>query len=148
MTAETYTEPFKKGILAVLLVILAVLLGSNVARAGDVSIENRQLGSGTPGQVTTEDGMFISKGADGDIYHAPQYMPNYPTAAPIWPRVVEVECTKNTDGTLSCDGYTWQPKYGRGEYIFFHPKIKKPTACCLTPPVVIYKEVPVKPGKQ
>jgi hypothetical protein len=78
-------------------------------------------------------------------------MPNYPTAAPIWPRVIEVPCTK-TDTVLKCDGYTWQPKLGRGEYLFITPIItKEPEAVVKTvviPGKTVYVEVPVKPKKQ
>lgn len=79
--------------------------------------------------------------------HVPQYMPYYPTAAVIWPRVVEVPCEKTEAGELRCEGYNWTPAMGRGEYLFFVPKVRNeplPPA----PPVIIYKEVPVKKGKE
>lgn len=50
------------------------------------------------------------------VWHVPQYLPGYPTAATIWPRAVIVKC-KNTH----CEGYIITPELGRGEYLFFIP---------------------------
>lgn len=58
--------------------------------------------------------------ADG-LFHAPQYMPGYPTAAVIFPRVVEVPCYQVQPDALRCKGYYVTPAEGRGEYLFFHP---------------------------
>ena len=159
MNTEQYTSPFKKVVLGALLVILAALVIPQVASADATFIETRQLGSGTPGNDLVDESKVVSKGPDGEIYHSPQYMSGFPTAATIWPRVVEVECMmvdakpgdKNQERVMVCDGYAWQPKFGRGEYLFFHPKLKvapKPAECCKSAPVIIYKEVPVKAGGQ
>lgn len=161
MNTEQYTSSFKKGVLGVLLVILAVLVVPQFASASEVFTETRQLGSGTPGPDTVDASKWVSTGPDGEIYHSPQYMPGFPTAATIWPRVVDVECIEADDlstndpskeRVLVCDGYAWQPKFGRGEYLFFRPRMKEkpvPVECCKPqPPVIILKEVPVKAGKQ
>ena len=87
------------------------------AKAGTVSIAHDALGSGTPGAVGFELAVPV---LSNDIYFVPQYMPAFPTAATIWPRVVEVPCIKTAQG-LQCDGYKWLPKMGRGEYLFFTP---------------------------
>ena len=51
-----------------------------------------------------------------NVLHVPQYMPGYPTAATIWPRVVTVKCR-----ATKCEGYTITPDMGRGEYLFILP---------------------------
>ena len=102
-----------------------------IAHAGTVNIARDVQGSGTPGAVGYESASPV---LSNDIYFAPQFMPAYPTAATIWPRVVEVPCTETPAG-LQCDGYQWTPKMGRAEYLFFTPKIVKAT--------VVEKLVPV-----
>lgn len=116
------------------LIALAALLASTAAFAQNVGIGRVDLGSGVPGQGGHERAQQV---LENDIYHAPQYMPGFPTAATIWPRVVEVPCTKLGD-TLKCQGYGWQPKYGRGEYLFFKVVLKEPV-----PTVLVEKLVPV-----
>lgn len=76
-----------------------------------------------------------------EIYHSPQYMPNYPTAAPIWARVVDVECEGD-----SCKKIDYLPEMGRAEYLFFRPIQKKqPVQCCVQKePRIVFVEVPVK----
>lgn len=160
MNTEQYMVDFKKGIAVVLWLVLAALVVPNFASASEVFVETRQFGSGTPGPDMVSTSQLVSKGPDSGVYHSPQYMPGYPTAATIWPRVVDVQCiwvedlsttNPSNERVLVCDGYTWQPKFGRGEYLFIHPTLKvdpKPAECCKTPPVIIYKEVPAKPGKQ
>lgn len=99
--------------------------------AGATVILRQQLGSGTPGFIGFEPATHLGEG----IYHAPQYMPMYPTAAVLWPRVVDVECEK-TERAFVCDGYNWLPAFGRGEYLYIRPTMK-------APPVVVEKTVPV-----
>ena len=53
------------------------------------------------------------------VWHVPQYLPGYPTAATIWPRVIFLQCTADL-----CAGYTITPEVGRGEYLFFVPADK------------------------
>jgi hypothetical protein len=115
--------------------ILALVAMTGAAFAQDVSVGRRILGSGTPGLVGDE----VAKKWDGagadQIYQIQQYMPGYPTSATIWPRVVEVPCTI-VAGKSVCGGYDWQPRYGRGEYLFV-----RPVALVVPEPKVIIKEV-------
>lgn len=130
------------------LLALAALLFASASFAQSVGIQREVLGSGTPGSSGFERALPV---LENDIYHAPQYMAGYPTAATIWPRVVEVPCTKVGD-TLKCQGYEWLPKYGRGEYLFFKTVIQEPVAPQIVKEVVpviverkVFIEVPAKP---
>src|SRR6187431_3033454 len=102
---------------------LALVAGSSFAQAvadPDIRVGRRSLGSGQPGLVGEE---TITRWSNNEpIYFGPQYMVGYPTAATIWPRVVEVPCTR-VQGKLACDGYDWQPRLGRGEYLFVRPTL-------------------------
>jgi hypothetical protein len=116
--------------------LMAALAVSSTAFAADVNVQRKVLGSGTPGQTGLENAKVVnSTGAENNILHAPQYMPNHPTAATIWPRVVEVPCVK-IGADLKCEGYNWNPSMGRGEYLFVTPQIIEPVA-----PVVVTKTV-------
>lgn len=118
----------KKVIAAVALMALA---GAAMAQ---VSVGRQEFGSGTPGSTGTEGAVQW----DGSgIYHAPQYMPGYPTAATLYPRVVNLDCVKGATG-LVCSGYNWLPNLGRGEYLMFRPVVREAAK-----PVVVTKEVPV-----
>jgi len=132
----------KKLILALALVGLT---GSVLAQ--QVTVGREALGSGQPEATGVE-----SAGKwDNNIYHAPQYMPGYPTAAVIYPRVIDVQCTKSTTG-LNCRGYNWLPELGRGEYLMFRPVVveaAKPVIQTVTVPgPTVYVEVPVKKKKE
>lgn len=110
-------------------------------------VTRKQLGTGSPAQTLTVGNQNANYVADG-YYHVPQDLPYYPTAGIIWPRIVELECEK-VKGELVCEGYHWQPKLGRGEYLFVVPRLKviaPPVIAPLViaPPVIIYKEVPYK----
>jgi hypothetical protein len=103
---------------------LAVLLGLIVPgvhaqQQSPVEIERLDFGSGEPEQRGFENATAVLN----DVYHAPQYLPGLPTAASIWPRVVEVPCTRAPSGTLQCKGYQWLPTYGRAEYLYFRPVV-------------------------
>lgn len=102
--------------------------------AGSTVIVRHALGSGTPGFTGFEPATHLGDG----IWHAPQYMPTYPTAGNIWPRVMDVECEKSPNGTFMCAGYNWMPDMGRGEYLYIRPYVKAKAA-----PVVVEKLVPV-----
>lgn len=149
MKAEQYTEPFKKKVLLALLVVLGGVLINN-ASADDTTIYNTPLGSGTPGaESKLEDAKPVMDG----MYHAPQYMPGYPTAATLFPRVVDVECIKAdnlaTGGTgLVCNSYNWSPAMGRGEYLFIRPTVAQPVVAPEPKVITIIKEVPVKHGRE
>lgn len=112
-----------------------MLFMSAIAIGQTVTIENQSYGSGTPGVNGYEKAIAV----DNDYLHAPQYMAAFPTAATIWPRVVEVPCVKEA-GVLKCQGYTWQPKMGRGEYLFFKPIIQEVQVP--VPPQIVKVPVP------
>ena len=87
-----------------------------------LKIDRTPLGSGTPGN----DGVENAVQWDLDIYHAPQYMPGYPTASTIFPRTITVSCVENENG-IRCKGYNWLPEMGRAEYLMIRPIIVKET---------------------
>lgn len=133
------------------LLALAALLFASASFAQNVGIQRETLGSGTPGQGGYERALPV---LENDIYHAPQYMAAFPTAATIWPRIVEVPCTKSGD-VLKCQGYEWQPKYGRGEYLFFKAVVVEPVKPVVVEKVIpviverkVFVEVPTKPKKE
>lgn len=116
------------------------------ATVKELPVIRNQLGTGTPSVMDTS-GMENASYVDDGYYHVPQYMPNFPTAATIWPRVIEVGCKKTLAGVV-CDGYHWSPEFGRGEYLFFVPKMKEePVIPKILPPApsqIVYIEVPDK----
>ena len=90
-------------------------------RAQTVEITRVELGSGEPGQRGVEEAHVVGEG----MYHAPQYLPGSPTAASLWPRVLDVRC--RPDGAaLRCEGYHWSPAMGRAEYLYFVPVVIGP----------------------
>lgn len=92
---------------------------ANMAVANShVVIERSSLGSGSPMQTGYEEATAVYD----DLFYAPQYLPGFPTAASIWPRVVDVRCV-NEGQMLRCEGYNWLPMMGRGEYLFFRPVV-------------------------
>lgn len=106
-----------------LFLLAAALVGAAAAQTPPpVRIERSFLGSGQPEQAGYENATAVTN----DVYHAPQYLPGSPTAATIWPRVVEVPCSKGADGSLLCSGYHWLPSYGRAEYLYFRPVLAPP----------------------
>lgn len=113
-------------------IFILTLLGSGSVFA-DVKIQRNILGSGVQNSAITSD--VATPVGDYGVYHAPQYMPGYPTAATIWPRVVEVKCQNDI-----CEGYESSPALGRGEYLFFKPVN---TVAAVSIPVVV--TVPVVP---
>lgn len=118
------------------LFLIMALTVSSAAFAGTVTVKQTNLGSGMPGQSGTTEATPVMDG----MYHAPQYMPGHPTAATIYPRVVDVECSKD-GAVLNCDGYNYEASLGRTEYLLVRPRVK-------SPPVVITKEVPVLVHKE
>lgn len=82
-----------------------------------VEIQRLYLGSGEPERPGYENATFVLN----DVYHVPQYLPGLPTAASIWPRVIDVPCTALASGGLRCQGYHWTPAMGRAEYLYFRP---------------------------
>ena len=92
--------------------------------ASNVKIGRVLLGSGEPGAApsTFENATQVYN----NLYHAPQYLPFFPTAATIWPRVIEVPC-RMSGADMLCERYYWRPEYGRGEYLFFTPVLASTT---------------------
>jgi len=87
-------------------------------------VERLPFGSGTPSDGVTEGTEAADFVADG-LYHLPNYLPGFPTAATIWPREVAVECeTGQATGKHTCSGYRMHPVLGRGEYVFIRPVAK------------------------
>ncbi len=101
----------------VLLLVLSLCSGLVAAQ---VDIGRMPLGAGTPGI----DGQENATPWDTGLYHAPRYMPGYPTAATIFPRAITVLCLQKTDG-LHCNGYNWLPEMGRAEYLMIRPVVVK-----------------------
>ena len=123
-----------------ILAIVAIAISGSVF-AQQVNLNRENLGSGSPELK----GMENAQKWDNDIYHAPQYLPGFPTASTIWPRVIDVRCEK-VGNVLNCDGYHWTPNMGRGEYLMIHPVVKQeksPTVVIKEVPVTVIKEVPV-----
>lgn len=141
------------------LIIMAALAVTSTAFAAEVNVGKAVLGSGTPSNVVggTENAKVVDNAkVENNILHAPQYMPHFPTAATIWPRVVEVPCTKDSKGDLTCAGYNWSPSMGPGEYLFVSPKVAEPVKPVIQTVVVpgpvvtkeVFVEVPVKKKKE
>lgn len=78
-----------------------------------LSIQRQILGSG---EQNAEGEELAQPVGNYGVWHVPQYLPGYPTAATIWPRAITVKCK---DGR--CDGYVITPQMGPGEYLFFIP---------------------------
>lgn len=103
----------------VILWLAACCVGTAAAAASTpptLRIERMNMGSGLQNARGTDNAEPV--GALG-VWHVPQYMPGYPTAATIWPRVVIIQCTSDL-----CAGYEVTPELGRGEYLFFVPANK------------------------
>lgn len=131
------------------LIALAALLFSAASFAQVTVIQRNELGAGQPGHEVGSKQAFPV--LENDIYHVPQYMPNFPTAATIWPRIIDVQCTQVGVNVQCDDGYQWQPSYGRGEYLFFRTVFKDPVPP-VEKPVPVYVPYPVyveaKPKKE
>jgi hypothetical protein len=87
---------------------------ASAAPASDIRIERVSMGSGLQNASGTDNAEPVG---DFGVWHVPQYMPGFPTAATIWPRVVVIQCSSND----LCSGYEVTPELGRGEYLFFRP---------------------------
>ena len=102
--------------LSILLLLMAPAFSqaaNSLPNNSEMMIARIPFGSGLQNSGGAENAKPV---ADFGVWHAPQYMPGYPTAATIWPRVVFVHCK----GGL-CDGYPITPNMGFGEYLFFKP---------------------------
>ncbi|MEB0133942.1 hypothetical protein QN362_01210 [Actimicrobium sp. CCC2.4] len=91
--------------------------------ANGIEVTKMALGSGTPAMSTsgTETARLVGDG----LYHVPNYLPGFPTAATIWPRALSLSCEpESAEDKLTCDGFQVIPALGRGEYIFVRPERK------------------------
>jgi len=79
-------------------------------------------------EVDMRSGPMGFDNVDGDRVKGTDYLPYYPTAATIWPRTVQVPC-KVIDGLVVCQGYSWTPAQGRGEYLFIEPVMEDTPKC-------------------
>ncbi len=102
---------------ALLFSVCALLSCVAQAATPELRIERRLFGSGLQNARGTENAQAVG---DLGVWHVPQYMPGFPTAATIWPRVVEVRCVNDL-----CSGYDITPEMGRGEYLFFRKAADK-----------------------
>lgn len=100
-------------------VLLSLMLAGTAMSSNAQMIQSQENGSGSPGNLSFESMVKV----DNDIFHAPQYLPGYPTAATLWPRVIDVPCVQ-VDHGVTCKGYVWNPSMGRGEYLFVRPHIE------------------------
>jgi hypothetical protein len=127
------------------LAIVAMSVGTAFADPS-VLIQQRAYGSGMPSVPGTQGTPVVketqaSSALPDGLYYVPQYLPGYPTAAVIFPRVIDVSCVRAKAGNVSCEGYNWLPEYGRGEYLLIRPTVKE-TPIQITPPVKIVKKKP------
>jgi hypothetical protein len=114
-----------------LLCLLTLLYISSV-RAEDVYVEHHALGSGDPSAAGYEHGYAMPD----NLVHVPGYLPGYPTAAIVWPRIVDVAC-RDDGGKVLCNGYNInQYTAGRGEYLFSNPVMVPPVSAIA--PVIEY----------
>jgi len=101
---------------------ISLCVGMSYAAPNDVKVQRTPFGSGTQNVSGLENANVVG---ELGVYHAPQYMPGYPTSSTIWPRVIDVECQRNA-AELVCGGYKWSPELGRGEYLFIRPRELSP----------------------
>ncbi len=139
------------------LIFMAALAVSSTAFAAEIDVTRTGFGTGTPansfGNAGVENAKIVNTETPS-VLHAPQYMPNFPTAATIWPRVIEVPCSKSANDTLVCDKYEYSPSMGRAEYLYITPVVKEPitpqvvTVTVPGPERIVLKEVPAKPKSE
>jgi outer membrane protein OmpA-like peptidoglycan-associated protein len=81
----------------------------------DFKVRNLPLGSGIPGnEGSFSNAWSVAPG----LWEVAGYLPYYPTAATIWPRVVQINCNNGV-----CDGYNVIPALGRGEYLYIQANV-------------------------
>ena len=120
-----------------LLAIMLIATVSGAAIADTVNVRQHDFGSGVPGSDgSTAATSVLPEG----LYYVPQYLPGNPTAATIWPRVIDVKCVKAADGGANCEGYNWLPEYGRGEYLLIRPIVIEPPVVQKVVPVITKKK--------
>lgn len=104
------------------LVLLALAVNAQSFEGSRVRVTGVPLGSGVPVAAGVPSSSYADHIAAGD-YHVPNYLPGYPTAATLWPRVWHLPCKRDpADGDLLCAGYGVSPL--RGEYIYNRPVLE------------------------
>jgi hypothetical protein len=110
-------------------------------------VERMPFGSGTPAVSATNGTEAANLVVDG-LYHVPNYLPGFPTAATIWPREIPVECAKDPETrNPTCSGYRVHPAVGRGEYIFIRPVAKAEPPPAPAPVVLVRDPCQCTPPK-
>lgn len=140
----------KKVVIALALSVLSTVsfaeLSDQLPITNNVYVDNYKPINQVGLQFELGNNLINSINWNNDIYHSPQYMPGYPTAATIFPRVVDVDCVRVING-ISCKGYNWLPEMGRGEYLMVHPVIHEPPQPQIITKIItkeVLVEVPVK----
>jgi len=104
---------------------------TNLWKSPQILVQRLEIGSGTPSN-SINPGLERAESITNDLYSVPNYLPGYPTAASIWPRVINVNCDRQLSGAIICNGYDVNTAMiGRGEYIYIKPIIHE------LPPVTI-----------
>ena len=104
------------------------------ATVPDFQVKRMPFGSGTPAAAVTSGTESALPVADG-LYHVPNYLPGFPTAATIWPRELPINCERDTNaGTATCTGFEVYAATGRGEYLFVRPVLKTAPAIAAPAP--------------
>lgn len=137
---------FVHRILPVLLILGALIapLLTTIACADELVVVNETpLGNSVKQHPWASPVFENSESPYNDIKHAPQYLPYYPTAGVVWPRVEELQC-REVSGAVVCDGYEWKPAMGRAEYLYVKPVIQKPVQT--PPPKIIEKTTIIESG--
>lgn len=124
-------------------ILIAMLLAPALASAGPVHMPKNEwsppwqnsgegfpirvkpLGSGAPEDFyTPSNGLDVANPVASGYFHVPGYMPGFPTAATVWPKLREVDCTRVGE-KIVCDGYQVKPDDGHPEYIYVVPRVKE-----------------------
>jgi hypothetical protein len=113
-----------------LLVFLGLLYTGKRLHAEEIYVARQPLGSG----ITNDYEKAYT--LPDNLVHVPNYLPGFPTAATIWPRVVTVTCSDDGSRVL-CNGYNVnQYSTGRGEYLYTQPVIVKLAVVAPIAPVI------------
>jgi hypothetical protein len=88
-----------------------------------IQVQRVPYGSGTP-QAGVTTGYDVAQSVGSGLYAVPSYLPYEPTGVTMYPRVVQVPCSK-TGTEWKCAGYAITPGLGRGEYILIQPVLQK-----------------------
>ena len=104
---------------------LCFMIFAATAVAKEITVHGMAYGSNSQDlTITSAEETYPGSG----LYSVPSYMPGYPTAGVIYPRVIDIKCIEAASGKVDCDGYNWSPSMGRGEYLLVHPVITKASA--------------------